>query len=55
MEGELRTYAKKENQGVALLSAKVINLRKDVESKRGQLREIQEQRVLIDKRRESLE
>ena len=55
LEGELRQYAKKENQGVSLLSTKVINMRKDVEKQRQQLREIQEQKELMLKRRDSLE
>ena len=55
LEGELRTYAKKEGQGAALLSTKVINLRKDVELKRQQLREQQEQRDILRMRQTSLE
>lgn len=55
MEGELRGFAKKDVAGASLLCTKVINLRKDVDRQRQQLRDIQEQRDLILKRRESLE
>ena len=34
MEGELRSYAKKDVQGTSLLSTKVINLRRDVDQQR---------------------
>ena len=53
MEGELRSYAKKEVSG--LLSTKVINLRKDVEKSRENLRSITNSKEMIIKRRESLE
>ncbi|CDW83113.1 UNKNOWN [Stylonychia lemnae] len=55
MEGELRQFAKKENQGLTLLSTKVINMRKDVDKQRQLLREIQEQKEIIQKRIESLD
>ena len=41
-EGELRAYAKKEVEG--LLSAKVMQIRKDVEQGRAQLRELEQKR-----------
>lgn len=53
MEGELKQYAKKEVSG--LLSTKVINLRKDIEKSREVLRQIQNEKEMIGKRRESLE
>lgn len=53
MEGELRTYAKKEVSG--LLSTKVINLRKDIEKSRDVLRQISNQKDIIQQKRESLE
>ena len=53
MEGELRSYAKKEVSG--MLSTKVINLRKDIEKSREIMRNIANQKELIIKRRDSLE
>ena len=55
LEGELRSYAKKDVSGASLLSTKVINLRRDVDRQRQQLRQLQDQRDESVKRRESLE
>ena len=52
-EGELRACMKKEVQG--LLSTKVINLRKDVDKQRHQLRELQERREILSRQRQDLE
>ena len=53
MENQLRQYAKREVEG--LLSAKVINLRKNVEQYRQILKQLSQRKEEISKERESLE
>ena len=53
MENELRQYAKKEVEG--LLSAKVINLRKNVEQHRQTLKQLSQNRDELNKTRDCLE
>jgi len=52
-EGELRTYAKREVDG--LLSTKVINIRKDVDSGRNILRELTQKKEDLESRQLQLE
>jgi len=52
-EGELRLCIKKEVQG--LLSAKVVNLRKEVDKQRQQLRELQERRERVMREKQEME